>query len=128
MVTKSTNGIAVNVEVFYLEHQSNPVVTDYVYAYRVTIINTSDRTVKLMRRHWRIADSNGDVRMVEGEGVVGQQPTLQPNEQYQYTSGCNLKTDLGTMEGSYTMKDLFTTNKFEIAIPKFILESPFRLN
>jgi ApaG protein len=73
-------------------------------------------------------DSNGDIRTVEGEGVVGQQPVMQPGEHYQYTSGCLLNTEMGKMQGTYTMKDVHTTNLFDVLIPAFDLIVPFKMN
>jgi ApaG protein len=116
------------VEVFYLPMQSNPLLQDFVFAYRITIENNSNNTIKLLRRHWRIADSNGDIRHVEGEGVVGQQPIIEHNEKYQYTSGCNLKSEIGVMQGTYTVLDIMKGKNFDIEVPRFKLEAPYKNN
>jgi ApaG protein len=128
MVTQITQGISVSVEVFYIEHQSNPLASDFAFAYRVTIQNNSIYIVKLLRRHWRIADTNGEERRVEGEGVVGQQPLLEPNEHYQYTSGCNLHSDMGKMSGTYTFINIENNELFEVQIPAFEMVVPFKMN
>ncbi len=90
-----------------------------MFAYRITIENHNNFSVKLQRRHWHIFDSNGSYREVEGEGVVGVQPILQPGERYQYVSGCNLRTEMGKMYGSYTMENLNNKKSFEVNIPIF---------
>jgi ApaG protein len=128
MVTQITQGISVSVEVFYLAHQSNPLASDFAFAYRVTIQNNGIYIVKLLRRHWRIADTNGEERRVEGEGVVGQQPLLEPNENYQYTSGCNLHSDMGKMSGTYTFINIENNELFEVQIPAFEMVVPFKMN
>jgi ApaG protein len=128
MFTHITNGISISVEVFYIQKQSMPQQNEFSFAYHITIENNSEHIIKLMRRHWRIMDSNGDIRTVEGEGVVGQQPVMQPGEYYQYTSGCVLNTEMGKMQGTYTMKDVHTTNLFDVLIPAFDLIVPFKMN
>jgi ApaG protein len=82
----------------------------------------------LLRRHWYICDSNAEQKEVEGEGVVGVQPVIPPNEQYQYISGCNLKSELGKMYGTYLMENVYTRQKFEVNIPVFYMEVPFKRN
>jgi ApaG protein len=116
------------VETFYQSVHSNPVRGEYLFAYRITIENLGTVPVKLLRRHWHIADSNGDLREVNGEGVVGQQPVIPPGEQYQYVSSCNLNSDMGKMSGSYTMLDLYTKTEMEVIIPEFLLVAPFKEN
>ncbi len=95
-----SEGILVNVEVFYQPEYSNPLQNEYMFAYRITLENFNSYSVKLLRRNWRIFDSNGSYRHIEGEGVVGVQPLLQPGETYQYMSGCNLRTEMGKMESA----------------------------
>jgi ApaG protein len=116
------------VETFYQPAQSRPLQSEYLFAYRITIENLGAVPVKLLRRHWHIIDSNGDMREVEGEGVVGQQPTIAPGEHYQYISSCNLNSDMGKMFGTYTMEDLFTKKQMNITIPEFQLIAPFKNN
>ena len=101
---------------------------EFMFAYRITIENHNSFTVKLLRRHWQIFDSNAEYREVEGDGVVGMQPVIAPGEHYQYVSGCNLKTEIGKMSGSYTMQDLDTMREFKVKIPAFDLIVPIKLN
>jgi ApaG protein len=128
MVHKVTNDVNIVVETFYQAAQSRPLQSEYLFAYRITIENLGVVPVKLLRRHWHIIDSNGDVREVEGEGVVGQQPTIEPGESYQYISSCNLSSDIGKMFGTYTMEDLFTKKTLVVTIPEFQLVAPFKNN
>lgn len=128
MVQKVTHDVNIVVETFYQAAQSRPLQSEYLFAYRITIENLGAVPVKLLRRHWHIIDSNGDVREVEGEGVVGQQPTIEPGESYQYISSCNLSSDVGKMYGSYTMEDLFTKKTMVVTIPEFQLIAPFKNN
>ena len=81
-----------------------------------------------MRRHWYIFDSTGDRREVEGDGVVGLQPIIEPGEFHEYVSGCNLKSDMGTMEGNYLVSREMDGSIFEVKIPRFMLIAPHRLN
>lgn len=118
----------VSVETFYQPDYSNPISGEYMFAYRITIENHNNFSVKLQRRHWHIFDSNGSYREVEGEGVVGVQPILQPGERYQYVSGCNLRTEMGKMYGSYMMENLNNKKTFEVNIPIFEMIVPFKMN
>ena len=79
-------------------------------------------------RHWYIFDSNGAKREVEGEGVVGQQPIIEPGNSHEYVSGCNLKTDMGSMKGEYQMQRLLDNALFNVQIPEFYLIAPYRYN
>lgn len=128
MVSKVTEGVKVSVESFYQPDYSNPVNSEYMFAYRITIENKNDYPVKLLRRHWFIFDSNASHREVEGEGVVGVQPQINAGEQYQYISGCNLKTEMGKMYGTYLMEDFATKKQFSVNIPVFEMVVPFKMN
>ncbi|MDX5347422.1 MAG: Co2+/Mg2+ efflux protein ApaG [Hymenobacteraceae bacterium] len=128
MDTKTTQGVKVTVTTNYLPDYSSPVQQHYVFAYKIQIENNSEFTVKLLRRHWYIHDTNGVVREVEGEGVVGQQPVLEPGESHQYVSGCNLKTGIGKMKGTYTFERLADGKQFKVTIPEFVLIVPYKLN
>ncbi len=122
-----THGIEVSVEPFFLAEQSRPAESRFVWAYKVTIVNNSEQTVKLLARHWKITDGNGHLEEVRGPGVVGEQPELDPGDSYQYTSGCPLLTDSGIMVGSYTMAGM-SGETFEVAIPAFSLDVPGNSN
>jgi len=123
-----TNGIKICVETFYMAENSAPAKNNYSHAYRITIENHSPHAVQLLRREWHIFDSNGVKRIVEGEGVIGQQPVLAPGTSHQYTSWCPLMTDIGKMHGTYLMKRLPNGKNFRVAIPAFKLIPPFKLN
>lgn len=128
MVQQVTEGVSIIVETFYQPAQSNPLRYEHLFAYRITIENLSIYPVKLLTRHWHIVDSNGTHREVEGEGVVGQQPVIQPGDSYQYTSGVNLMSEVGKMYGTYQMENLFSKKKITVAIPEFRLVVPAKLN
>ncbi|MFM6975843.1 MAG: Co2+/Mg2+ efflux protein ApaG [Sphingobacteriaceae bacterium] len=128
MVTKITEGVKVSVETFYQSEYSNPENDHFMFAYRIRIENLGDYTVQLMRRHWHIFDSSGSVREVEGEGVVGEQPVIEPGDSHEYVSGCNLKTDMGSMKGTYQMRRLMDNQLLEVKIPEFHLIAPYKLN
>jgi ApaG protein len=98
-----TDGIRVRVQSHYLADQSSPRDDRYVFAYTITISNESARTAQLRTRHWIITDGRGTIEEVRGDGVVGEQPRLQPGQSFQYTSGCVLTTPIGTMHGTYRM-------------------------
>jgi ApaG protein len=128
MANKISEGVEVSVESFYQPDYSNPISGEYMFAYRITIENHNTFPVKLHRRHWHIFDSNGSYREVEGEGVVGVQPVLNPGERYQYVSGCNLRTEMGKMFGCYNMENLHNKSSFEVNIPIFEMIVPFKMN
>jgi ApaG protein len=128
MDTTTTEGVKITVTTNYLPDYSSPTQQHVVFAYKINIENNSEFTVKLLRRHWYIYDSNGVVREVEGEGVVGQQPVLEPGESHEYVSGCNLKTGIGKMRGTYTMERLVDGSHFNVLIPEFVLIVPYKLN
>lgn len=128
MVTAITDGVKVSIETVYQPEYSSPENEHFMFAYRVEIANLSDYAVQLMRRQWFIFDSNSSRREVEGEGVVGVQPIIEPGDTHVYVSGCNLKTDMGTMRGTYLMKRLMDEAEFDVDIPQFQLVAPFKLN
>lgn len=128
MNSTTTQGIEVSVETYYQPDYSNPLSGEFMFAYRITIDNHNHFPVKLHRRHWHIFDSNGEFREVEGEGVVGVQPVLQPSERYQYVSGCNLRSEMGRMSGTYKMENVDTKKFFDVDIPAFEMIVPFKYN
>jgi ApaG protein len=128
MVSKISEGVEISVETFYQADYSNPLNSEYMFAYRITIENHNKFTIKLLRRQWFIFDSNGEQREVEGEGVVGVQPVIPPGENYQYVSGCNLRTEMGRMHGNYQMLNERTQQAFSVFIPAFELIVPAKLN
>ena len=113
----------VTVEPSYLEEQSSPENRHFVWAYRVRIENHGTEQVQLLNRYWRITDAKGVTQEVEGPGVVGEQPILQPGASFVYTSGCPLTTPSGIMQGRYEMQT-DEGERFWINIPAFSLDSP----
>ncbi len=120
----TTRGIVVSVQTVYLADQSDPDAGTWVWAYQVRIENHGPDTVQLLRRTWRITDANGRMQVVEGPGVVGEQPTLAQGEAFEYTSGTPLGTASGFMAGTYHMVVPGTGEAFDAAIPTFSLDSP----
>jgi ApaG protein len=120
-VTKETQGIIVSVEPRYDSDTKDYGGIKYIFTYRITLENTLNIPVQLMRRKWKIFDSIGTRHTVEGEGVVGLQPVLQPGETFQYSSWCPLDSNIGTMEGEFQMINVLTDETFQISIPKFNL-------
>ncbi|MBX2945014.1 MAG: Co2+/Mg2+ efflux protein ApaG [Cyclobacteriaceae bacterium] len=128
MVTEITQGIRVTVETEYQPAYSSPSQYHYVFTYKITIENQSENTIQLLRRHWYIVDAGYAPREVEGEGVVGQQPILEPGQSHQYVSGCNLKSGIGKMTGTYLMERIVDGTQLNIIIPEFVMIAPIRLN
>lgn len=118
-----TRGIRVAVKPSFLDDQSDPDDSRYLWSYTVTIENKGSETVQLLSRYWHITDGMGRVQEVRGPGVVGAQPVLAPGQSFQYTSGCPLPTSSGHMVGKYEMR-AESGEKFEADIPAFLLESP----
>ena len=127
MYTKTTKSISITVNPYYLEDQSEPNEQHFVWAYQVTINNLGEESVQLKNRCWKIIDSNGFRQEVKGEGVVGEQPILNPGEKFEYTSGTPLSTPSGFMEGHYEMETK-SGSKFDASIPLFSLDSPYTSN
>ncbi len=123
MNEQELNNIRVGVETRYIEEQSNPEQNCYVFAYTITIQNEGRQPAQLLTRHWVITDSNRKIQEVRGDGVVGEQPLLQPGEQFVYTSGTMLETSVGTMKGSYQMLADDGT-EFDAEIDEFVLSMP----
>ena len=123
MSDQSNYAIEVSVQARYLEDQSAPERQHYVFAYTVTLRNAGSVGARLLSRHWVITDGNGKVEEVRGDGVIGQQPWLEPGEDFEYSSGAVLETDVGCMRGSYRMQAGDGTG-FDAEIPAFTLSVP----
>ena len=119
--------IEVEVDPRFLEDQSEPEAGRYVFAYTIRIRNRGSVAARLVARHWRITDGNGRTEEVHGDGVVGEQPWLDPGEDYQYTSGVVLETGEGAMQGSYDMLAADGT-RFDAPIAAFLLTVPRTLH
>jgi ApaG protein len=128
MVTQITKGIKVSVETEYQPSYSSPSQYHYVFTYRITIENQSEYTIQLLKRRWDIYDAGFNKREVAGDGVVGQQPVLEPGQLHQYVSGCNLKSGIGKMTGVYVMERVVDGVQLEVEIPAFTMVAPMRLN
>lgn len=128
MQTKITEGVKVSVQTAYQAEQSNPANGIFLFSYKITIENLTPYTVQLLSRHWHIFDSNGNRREVEGDGVIGIQPVLEPGQSYNYISGCSLKTEIGKMWGTYTFLRMVDQERFNVTIPEFDLLCPFKMN
>ena len=115
--------INITARVNYLPEQSDEADNRFVFAYTITITNVGETAVKLIGRHWVITDAHRHVQEVRGQGVVGEQPVLKPNQGFEYTSGTVLATQVGTMSGSYQMVAEDGT-EFEAPIPQFVLSVP----
>ena len=119
----TTDGITVRVAVNFLPEQSAVEGGRWFWAYHIRLENHSDQPARLLTRHWRITDGRGMVNLVEGEGVVGETPLLEPGQSHDYVSGCPLSTPNGSMEGFYTFRRA-DGNEFEVRIPFFPLAAP----
>lgn len=128
MITSISNDIEIQVECTYLEKHSRPSRNFHFFGYKIHIVNRSQHPVRLVSRYWQITDAGFDHREVEGPGVVGQQPILEPFESFTYTSGCDFKGFIGKMEGFYVFMNLDTQESFKAKIPEFICQANYTLN
>jgi ApaG protein len=123
MTIAATQPIRVDVQTSYVSDQSDPGAQRYVFSYTITILNEGSEPARLLRRHWLITDANGKVQEVRGDGVVGEQPHLQPGQGFRYSSGAILETPVGTMQGSYQM-ETDQGQRFDAPIAPFRLAMP----
>ena len=123
MYCQTTKSIRVSVKTTFLEKQSSPRESYFVWAYEIKIENLGSANVQLLNRKWSITDANGQTQVVEGPGVVGEQPLIQPGESFEYISGTPLKTPSGLMVGIYEMADSRGI-EFNVNVPPFSLDSP----
>jgi len=122
-----TRSVRVTVRSQYLPHHSSPQTGQWVFAYTVRISNEGDDPVQLVSRHWTITDAEGGSRDVQGPGVVGAQPRLEPGEAFEYTSGCPLSTPIGSMHGTYQMVT-DGGEQFDAKVAEFELSEPLAFN
>lgn len=122
--SQTTHQIKVTVEPIFLENQSMPLESHFIWAYKVWIENQGSEAVQLLKRTWHITDGRGKRYEVTGEGVIGETPLIFPGESYHYTSGTPLSTPSGMMEGVYHMKTQ-KGDHFDVLIPAFSLDSPY---
>jgi ApaG protein len=126
-MSKREYSIEVIVETNYIQEQSIPEQNRYVFSYTITITNTGQIPAKLLRRHWIITDANNKIQEVHGDGVIGEQPHLEPGQSFRYTSGTMLETPVGCMEGTYDMV-ADDEIEFDATIPVFSLATPHTLH
>lgn len=128
MVKITTHNIEISVTVNYWPQNSIPKENHYFFVYFITIQNHSEFTVQLLKRHWDIFDTGAEKRTVDGDGVVGETPVLEPGQKFEYNSGCNLSSEIGNMKGFYTFIKLADNKEFCVEIPRFDLVVPAKLN
>lgn len=128
MLTEVTSGIRITVAVRYEENLSSALMESFVFSYHITVENQNDFPVKLLRRHWYIFDSVAIKREVEGPGVIGETPLIQPGSFFSYSSACDLRSARGHMSGFYTMQQPGVQEFLHVKVPKFSLEVPFYKN
>ncbi len=125
---QTTQGIKISVEPGFRNDLSQIENQSFIFNYKVTVTNTNPFDVQLLTRDWYIFDSLNEIRLVSGEGVIGKQPILKHGESFQYTSGCDLNSELGFMKGYYTFKRLDDGDVFRVTVPVFNLEFPAKFN
>jgi ApaG protein len=128
MITKTTAGISISVKPKFVEKLSYLVEKSFVFEYKIIIENTNFDSVKLLTREWYIFDSLDEPYEIEGLGVIGEQPVLNTNQKHIYSSYCELKSEIGYMQGYYNFINLSTNKKFKVAIPRFMLIYPGKYN
>ena len=128
MPTCTSHGIKIVVDTKYEPSHSNPLESKYIFSYRIIITNESEDTVQLLRRHWFIIDSSGIKREVKGDGVVGEQPILEPGGSHTYVSWCPFESEIGMMKGFFTMEKLIDGELIEARVPDFTMCANPRLN
>lgn len=123
MASEKKYEITVTARTAYIAEQSDANAGRYVFAYTITLQNTGNVAAQLISRHWIITDANNESQEVRGLGVVGEQPTLRPDQRYEYTSGTAIATPVGTMRGTYQMI-ADDGLQFSAKIPEFTLSIP----
>lgn len=118
-----TNNVEIIVWPEFISNQKSQLGDLFIWAYHIKITNKGDSVIKLLNRHWKIIDEQGTIQEVDGEGVVGEKPTILPSESFQYSSGVHLKLPSGIMTGHYQMQNA-TGEFFDVKIPAFSLDSP----
>lgn len=126
--TALTAGILIKVSTQYRADISLPELPSYFFDYRIDIENRNPFSIQLMHRDWFVFDSLNATTHVSGDGVIGQLPIIEPGELFSYTSSCELKSEIGAMNGFYTCRNVDTNELFKVDIPNFELVSPFKMN
>ncbi len=128
MTVLTTSGVQISVSTYFRKDVSEPEDYEFLHNYSVEICNLNGYRIQLISRDWYIFDSLGAPRYVSGPGVVGEQPVLKPGERFEYTSSCDLTSDMGMMKGFYTFRNLSDDSLFEVFVPTFLLEFAPKLN
>ena len=128
MVTQITSGIKISVTTRFEGTYFKDYKLVYAFSYEITIENQTQNTVQLLSRHWEVLDSLNFTEIIDGEGVVGQQPIIESGEKHVYSSGCMLQSTIGAMTGYYSMINLITNDTFQVKIPTFKLNTSSALN
>lgn len=128
MKTLVTKGIKISVDTNFEGTFFKNYKIHYAFGYTITIENISNDTVQLTSRHWNIYDSLNDLEVLDGEGVIGKKPIIEPNESYTYSSGCLLTSTIGAMKGHFNMVNFSTSEKFRVYVPTFKFSAPFSQN
>lgn len=128
MITQVTKGIKISVQTSFEGTFFKNYKMHYAFGYIITIENQSKDAVQLTSRHWKIYDSLNDMETLDGEGVIGKKPVIQPGESHTYNSGCLLTSPIGAMKGFYNMVNFSTSDKFRVYIPTFKFSAAFALN
>lgn len=128
MITQVTKGIKISVQTTFEGTFFKNYKMHYAFGYTITIENQSKDAVQLTSRHWKIYDSLNDMETLDGEGVIGKKPVIQPGESHTYNSGCLLTSPIGAMKGHYNMVTMDSAEKFRVYIPTFKFSAPFALN
>ena len=128
MIQQVTRGIKISVQSEYEGSFLKDYVIHYAFTYTIEIENQSKSSVQLLTRHWKILEALNKTQYINGDGVVGKKPVINPGEVHKYKSGCLLSSAVGAMKGAYIMIDFSSTKKFNVEIPPFKLSAPFILN
>ena len=128
MIQQITKGIKVSVSTNFEGNFINDNCVNYAFSYKIKIENNSNYTVQLLTRHWKIIESNHKTKFINGNGVLGENPIVKPDEYHKYSSGCLIYSSIASMSGIYTMINFSNSNKFKVKIPNFKLNVPFILN
>lgn len=128
MITQTTKGIKVTVQTHFEGTFFKNYKMHFAFGYTITVENQSKHPVQLVARHWDILDSLKEEEAIDGEGVIGKKPILQPGKNHTYSSGCLLASPVGAMRGFFVMVDLNELEDFEVEVPLFKLAAPFAMN
>ena len=128
MESLTTEGVEVTVKNNFDEELSDPTKPEFIFSYQISIKNDNNYPIQLLSRKWFVFDSKGDHYEVEGNGVIGKQPKLNPENSHKYESGTSLTSPIGRMRGYYIMENMISKEKFKVYIPEFDLIAPFVLN